>query len=333
MSEPESQQPVGNPTPTSGGTTPTQVVQPDSEAKAATVTKADLVASLFEALGPEGKAEQKNKARAHISRYIGRIVSEHQVSSRYNILILYDESKMLKSDADSIYSAVTGFTEQKPLLLILHSDGGAIGAGYLIGKLLREYASKTLDIAVPRRAKSAATLLCCAADHIHMGSLSELGPIDPQIDGLPALGLKGAIQHLAELIKEHPKAVQLFSQYLSNSVKPIHLGYYERVAESAVQYAERLLKPHEANLQQNPAKIAKELVYAYKDHGFVIDANEAKTIFGEKVIKHNTEEYRLANSVYQGLVFISRIVEATDHDFYLIGSPQSDAGFLKKSTK
>jgi hypothetical protein len=308
-------------------------VQPDQPApppQPKTVTNQELVSSIFEALGPEGKAEQKNQAKANIRRYLEQVIEKHTISSSYNILMLHDENRMVKTDADSIYSAVTGFTEKKPILLVLHSDGGSIGAAYLIGKLLREHCNGTLDIAVPRRAKSGATLLCCAADHLHMGSLSELGPIDPQIEGLPALGLKGAIQHLAELVKEHPQATQLFSQYLSQCVQPIHLGYYERVAESAVQYAERLLESHKADLAHPPTKIANDLVYAYKDHGFVIDVQETRAIFGDKIVKHNTEEYRLANSVYQTLVFVSRIADAVDHDFYIIGSLLSEPGFLKR---
>src|SRR5437870_8330791 len=113
-----------------------------------------------------------------------------------------------------------------------------------------------------------------------MGSLSELGPIDPQFQGLPALGLKRAIQHIAELVKEYPHATTLFSEYLGKCAQPIYLGYYERVAESAVQYAERLLELHKPKLSQAPAKIAKDLVYSYKDHSFVTDVKEAQTIFG-----------------------------------------------------
>jgi hypothetical protein len=308
-------------------------VQPEQPAPAPqpkAVTNQDLVSSIFEALGPEGKAEQKNQAKANIRRYLEQVIEKHPISSSFNILVLYDETRMVKTDADNIYSAVTGFKDKKPLLLVLHSDGGFIGAAYLIGKLLREYSTGTLDIAIPRRAKSGATLLCCAGDHLHMGSLSELGPIDPQFEGLPALGLKGAIQHIAELVKEYPHATQLFSQYLSKCVQPIHLGYYERVAESAVQYAERLLQLHRADLVETPAKIAKDLVYSYKDHGFVIDVQEARAIFGDKIVRHNTDEYRLANSLYQSLVFVSRIADAVDHDFNLIGSLASEPGFLKR---
>ena len=111
-----------------------------------------------------------------------------------------------------------------------------------------------------------------------MGSLSELGPIDPQIEGLPALGLKSSIEHIADLVKGHPHSADMFAKYLHLSLKPVHLGYYERVAESAAQYAERLLKAHETPLKKPASEIARNLVYSYKDHGFVIDQAEATEI-------------------------------------------------------
>jgi hypothetical protein len=306
------------------------VSQPPPSSGSNTVTVSILDRSLFAALGPEGNDEKRNEAKANIRRYLEQQIEKHPVAASYNILMLYDETRMVDSDADSIYSAVARFSEKKPILLVLHSTGGFIGPAYLIGKLLREYSKGPLEIAVPRRAKSGATLLCCAADQIHMGSLSELGPIDPQFEGLPALGLKSSIQHIAELVKEYPHATDLFARYLSQSVQPIHLGYYERVAESAVQYAERLLLSHKGNLGQPPAKIAKDLVYSYKDHGFVIDVQEAQAIFGPQVVKHNTDEYRLANAIYQGLVFLTQIADLADYDFYYIGGIESDPGFLKR---
>lgn len=303
--------------------------QPVVEPK--TVTNRDLITTIFAAFGPEGKDEQKNEAKANVRRYLTQIVEKHNVATKYNLVLLYDEMQMVQSDADNIYAAVTKFVDKKPILLILHSSGGYVGPAYLIGKLLREYSEGKLEIAVPRLAKSGATLLCCAADHIHMGSLSELGPIDPQFEGLPALGLKSAIQHIAELVAEYPHATDLLSKYMSQTIRPIHLGYYERVAESAVQYAERLLQPHAADLGQAPEKIAKDLVYSYKDHGFIIDKQEAQLIFGHKVVTHNSDEYQLGNALYQGLVFITRIANATDQAFYMIGSLTSEPGFVKKS--
>jgi len=302
----------------------------DFQPEPKTIKRRELADSIILSFGLDGTEEQKSKARANIRRYLKQVLDNHPVAQKYNIVILYDQTRMVQSDADNIYSSVTGFKDKKPILLVLHSSGGFIGPAYLIGKLLREYSGGPFNVAVPRLAKSGATLLCCAADHIHMGSLTELGPIDPQFEGLPALGLKSSIEHIAQLVAEYPQATELFAKYLSQSVQPIHLGYYERVAESAVQYAVRLLRPHEINLGQTPDKIAKDLVYSYKDHGFVIEREEAQSIFGDKVVQHNTDEYALANALYQNLTFISRMADNVHHDFYFIGTLTSEPGFIKR---
>ena len=139
-----------------------------------------------------------------------------------------------------------------------------------------------------------------------MGSLSELGPIDPQIDSMPALGLKNAIHHIAELVKTFPESSEMFARYLQMSLPLINLGYYERAAESAEQYAEQLLGTHENILPKTAKEIAHQLVYKYKDHGFVIDKGEAKEIFGS-IIKTNSPEYELGNQLYIEIDFIRTI--------------------------
>ena len=110
------------------------------------------------------------------------------------------------------------------------------------------------------------------------------------------LGLKNSIEHLAELAKKYPEASEMFAKYLHLSLNLVNIGYYERVAESALQYSERLLETHEDMLPKKPKEIAIDLVYKYKDHGFVIDKEEAEQIFSDKVIKSNTEEYDLGNA-------------------------------------
>jgi len=327
----EPQHPAETPPDPGKGDVQSQPAQPPAKPKA--ISNKDLIEAIFAGFGEEGTSDLQAKAKGMVRRYLKQQMDKHPVAATYNVTILYDETRMVQSDADNIYSAVTRFQEAKPILLILHSSGGFVGPAYLIGKMLHEYSGGKLEVAVPRRAKSGATLLCCAADHIHMGSLSELGPIDPQFEGMPALGLKSAIQHLAELTAEYPHATDLLSRYMSQTIQPIHLGYYERVAESAMQYAERLLSPHKDSLKASPEKIAKDLVYSYKDHGFVIDKQEAQDIFGDSVVKHNSDEYKLANGVYQSLVFVTRIADLVDHDFYMIGSLASDPGFLKRRRK
>jgi hypothetical protein len=323
---------VVEPTPNS---TPLEVPAVDSQetaksSKDAKISAQDVGVAIIQAYDDSGTDELKKKCNEIIGSYLHQIEREHRCCQDYNIIVLFDYGSLAKGDADRIYNSITKFKEKKPLLLVLYSRGGSAGSAYLIGKLCREYANDKFTITVPRMAKSAATLICCAANEIHMGSLSELGPIDPQINDLPALGLKYSVEHIAELVKRYPSSSDMLAKYLHSSLPLINLGYYERVAESSTQYAEKLLSTHKDNLKRPSKDIATELVYKYKDHGFVIDKKEAEEIFGEDIIKMNTPEYELGNSLYRALDFIANISDAIDYYFYFIGSLDSQGAFNKK---
>jgi len=307
-----------------------------SKASAEQDLKLDTVLdALIKGYGKENSEENKKFFSEIFLRYLKQEIAKDSNASKYNILILFDNTVLVKSDSDQIYRAVTGFSgTRKPILLILLSGGGEPGSAYLIGKLCREFSNDNkLVIVVPRHAKSAATLLACAADEIHMGSLSELGPIDPQINRMPALGLKNSIEHIADLVSKNPGSSQMFAKYLELTVGPVQIGYYERVAESAVQYAERLLEKHKNTLASEPAIIANKLVYGYKDHGFVIDKEEAISVFGDKTVKCNTPEYEIGNTIYNILLRVESIADMLDHNFYFIGSLDSSPNFVKKRRK
>lgn len=317
-------------TPSPSSVPPIPAPPPNASSQPKPPTDKDLYQALFESLDTPGTEDKHTKRDEVFRKYLESIVCGHRIAADYDIIILHDDSRMVKEDADRIYTSVAALKDKKPILLVLYSSGGSIGSAYLIGKLCREHAKDRFIVGVPRQAKSAATLICCAADEIHMGSLSELGPIDPQIDGLPALGLKSSVEHLADLVRQHPAAAEMFAKYLHLSLKPVHLGYYERVAVSAMQYAERLLNLHKGNLPGPAAKMARDLVYTYKDHGFVIDKGEAEKIFGAAILKSNTPEYELANSIYQVLSSVTQFATMFDHSFYMIGSISSKPRFFKK---
>lgn len=302
----------------------------DKPKKSSEITRQDIWHVILQGYGSKGTDEDKRNCIAKITAYLKQEAGKVSAVSNYNILILFDTLTMIKADADKIYNAIQTFRDSKQLLLVLYSSGGDAGSAYLIGKLCREYSGEKFIISVPRHAKSAATIICCAADEIHMGSLSELGPIDPQIDDLPALGLKYSVEHIADLVTRYSSASDMFAKYLSLTLAPINLGYYERVAESAAQYAERLLLTHVASLPRPASEIAATLVYQYKDHSFVIDKSEAAQIFGKQNIKINTPEYQISNNIYKALDIISYYFRIMKHNFYHIGCLDSEPTIFKK---
>ncbi len=149
---------------------------------------------------------------------------------------------------------------------------------------------------VPRQAKSAATMIAFA-DEIHIGRLGQLGPIDPQVGGLPALGVAQALQTIATLTEQYPGSSEMFARYLKLAVNVEQIGYYDGVSASAAQYAERLLgiKP---DLVERAPDIAQQLVYSYKHHGFVIDADEAQRLLGDTWVIDHSHELAIAERIY-----------------------------------
>ena len=250
-----------------------------------------------------------DQIQSAVERRISQVVEKVKSISGYNVVVLYDGRIITRSDANKIYRALSIVDQTRPILLVLRSPGGNISAAYFIGKLCREHTNTAFEVAIPREAKSAATLICCGADEIHMGSLSELGPIDPQFNGMPALAVKHSLEHLAEIASRHPGAKEMISDYLSKSLPVNIVGHFERAAGSAAQYAERLLSNRfpPMNAAAN-AEIARCLVYDYKDHGFAIDAREAASIFGEAMVKTNTPHYDIANQIYENLDLMEFVV-------------------------
>ena len=74
---------------------------------------------------------------------------------------------------------------KKDLVLILHSGGGYALSAERIIDVCRNYCIRRNDgskflVIVPKKAKSAATIVALAADKVYLRDTAELGPVDPQ---------------------------------------------------------------------------------------------------------------------------------------------------------
>lgn len=245
-------------------------------------------------------AKNDDEIKDFIVKNIKNLITIHKISSTYKkVTFIYDPSREInRSVLDEVYKYVSVGTKTNTLMVLV-SPGGSIEPAYMTSKVCREF-SKKFVVVIPRMAKSAATLLSLGADEIHMGIISELGPIDPQIGNLPALGMENALEYIAEVTTKYPGSSEMFAKYLSLSLGLKNLGYSKRVAESAVQYATRLLGDRKVAEKFNANMVAKRLVYEYKDHGFVIDKNEAKLFLGD-IIKTDTAEFKFGNDIYKYL--------------------------------
>ena len=90
--------------------------------------------------------------------------------------------------AQTIIAAIKETPADMPIDLVIHTPGGLVLAAMQIARAVEAHKAK-VTVYVPVYAMSGGTLIALAADEIVLGEFSVLGPIDPQIAGLPAASI------------------------------------------------------------------------------------------------------------------------------------------------
>jgi ClpP class serine protease len=88
-------------------------------------------------------------------------------------------------DAEKVLNTIRTTPREQPIDMILHTPGGLAIAALQIARALRTHPGR-VTVFVPHFAMSGGTLLALGADQIVMSEHAMLGPIDPQINGVPA---------------------------------------------------------------------------------------------------------------------------------------------------
>jgi len=180
----------------------------------------------------------------------------------------------------------------------LCSNGGSGTVPWRLVSLFREYA-KRFCVLVPYRAYSAATLLALGADEIVMLPFSELGPIDPTVNGpfnprdaagqpqgisvedvtayVTFIKSTVGITHEDELIE----AIKI----LATNVHPLALGNIERFLSQSRMVARKILKTHMDDLDSHAmSEIVETMASKLYFHGHPINRKEALNDLHLKVV-------------------------------------------------
>jgi ClpP class serine protease len=91
-------------------------------------------------------------------------------------------------DSEAVLRAIRLTPPEQPIDLILHTPGGLVLASEQIAKALVKHKGK-VTVFVPHYAMSGGTMIALAADEIVMDTNAVLGPVDPQISGMPAASI------------------------------------------------------------------------------------------------------------------------------------------------
>jgi ClpP class serine protease len=164
-------------------------------------------------------------------------------------------------DAQTVIAAIKDTPDDTPIDLIIHTPGGIVLAAMQIARAVEAHPAKVTAY-VPVYAMSGGTLIALAADEIVMGEFSVLGPIDPQILGLPAASIVRA--------RDSKPVADVFDLTL------ILADVSEKAVSQVKRGAVELLTPR---LDQAAAEtIAEKLTGGYWTHDYALTATEARAL-------------------------------------------------------
>jgi len=145
------------------------------------------------------------------------------------------------SDMNGFMTTVHQMDRSKGLDLLLHTPGGDIAATESIVKYLREMFAMNIRIIVPHLAMSAGTMIACAGREIIMGKHSNLGPIDPQFNGISAEGVIEEFDRAKREIKTDPTCIPAWQMIISK-YHPTFIGDCEKAIKWSRELVENWLK-------------------------------------------------------------------------------------------
>ena len=158
------------------------------------------------------KALHKHTGRNLISYYSGWLSKPNLALSEIN-----DEDKT------GFMTTVHKLDRTLGLDLILHTPGGGIAATQSIVNYLQKMFGRDVRAIVPQIAMSAGSIIACCCKEIWMGKQSNLGPIDPQLRGIPAYGVVHEFRRAIREVKRDPSRIVIWQQIIGQ-YRPTFLG-------------------------------------------------------------------------------------------------------------
>jgi len=201
------------------------------------------------------------------------------------------------SDADKngFMSVIHKLDRSKGLDLLLHTPGGDMAATESLVDYLRSMFGNDVRAIIPQLAMSGGTIMALSCKEIVMGKESSIGPIDPQFGPMAANGLLQEFKRAKREIQEDPSNALLWEPIL----RKIHPGFItecENAIEWSHQMATRFLKSNMFDGERGATKKINNIIKHLTDkettktHGRHIGLDEAKEIFGEKVIELESDQ-------------------------------------------
>lgn len=168
-------------------------------------------------------------------------------------------------DKNGFMTTVHKLDRSLGLDLILHTPGGGIAATQSIVTYLQKMFGSNIRAFVPQIAMSAGTIIACCCKEIWMGKESNLGPIDPQLAGVPAHGVVQEFKRAMREIKKDPAKVVLW-QPIIGQYRPTFLGQCDNAIRWSNTFVEQQLKDGMFATRPDKQAKAKKVTKALSDY-------------------------------------------------------------------
>jgi len=139
-------------------------------------------------------------------------------------------------DKNGFMNAIHKMDRDLGLDLILHTPGGDVAAAESLVDYLRSMFGKNIRAIIPQIAMSAGTIVACSCKSIVMGKESNVGPIDPHFNGIPAAGVVEEFSKAIAQIKEDPGSLPIW-QAIIGKYHPTFIGQCEKAVKWAREIA------------------------------------------------------------------------------------------------
>jgi ATP-dependent protease ClpP protease subunit len=169
----------------------------------------------------------------------------HDLTGR-NVIVYYSGwlqkpklpgTQVTDADKTGFMTVIHELDRTKGLDLILHTPGGETAATESLVDYLRGMFGKDIRAVVPELAMSAGTMIACACREIMMGKHSSLGPIDPQLAGMPAHGIVEEFNRAHKEIKADQSRAYVWQPIIAK-YNPTLVGECEK----AIQWSTEMTK-------------------------------------------------------------------------------------------
>jgi len=221
----------------------------------------------IQAMQLQGANAQANAQTVVRKKYLNAL---HQHTKR-NLIAYYSGwlskgnvflSDINDEDKNGFMTTIHKLDRTLGLDLILHTPGGGIAATQSIVTYLQKMFGNNIRAFVPQISMSAGTIIACCCKEIWMGKQSNLGPIDPQLAGIPAHGVVQEFKRAVREIKKDPTKIILWQQIIGQ-YRPTFLGQCENAIRWSNTFVEQQLKTgmfaNRADKQAKAKKVTRAL--------------------------------------------------------------------------